>query len=64
MLGLVDRRGLSSGPGVVARKIVKAASTGRPGSRYPVGLGARSIVLARRLLPDRAMDAIIGRVFR
>jgi NAD(P)-dependent dehydrogenase (short-subunit alcohol dehydrogenase family) len=64
VLALVDRRGLSSGPGVVARKIVKAASTDRPRSRYPVGLGAGSIVGARKLLPDRALDAIISRVYR
>src|SRR6185312_13898100 len=43
VMALVDRRGLSSGPRVVARKIVKAASTARPRSRYPVGLGAGSI---------------------
>jgi NAD(P)-dependent dehydrogenase (short-subunit alcohol dehydrogenase family) len=64
VLALVDRPGLSSGPGVVARKIVKAATADRPRSRYPVGLGAGTILGARKLLPDRAMDALIGRVYR
>jgi NAD(P)-dependent dehydrogenase (short-subunit alcohol dehydrogenase family) len=53
-----------SGPDVVARKIVKAATTRRPKARYPVGRGAGSIVLARRLLPDGVMDAAIGRVYK
>jgi len=28
-----------------------------------VGRGAGSIVTARRLLPDRALDAVIGRLY-
>jgi NAD(P)-dependent dehydrogenase (short-subunit alcohol dehydrogenase family) len=58
-----DRPRLSSGPDVVARKIVKAATAGRPRARYPVGRGAGSIVTARRVLPDRAMDAVISRLY-
>jgi NAD(P)-dependent dehydrogenase (short-subunit alcohol dehydrogenase family) len=54
----------SSGPDVVAKKIVKAATTKHPRARYPVGRGAGSIVLARRLLPDAVMDAAIGTVYR
>jgi hypothetical protein len=49
---------------VVAKKIVKAATTRHPRARYPVGRGAGSVVLARRLLPDGVMDAAIGRVYR
>ena len=49
---------------VVARKIVRAATTARPRPRYPVGRGAGSIVLARRLLPDRVFDAAIGTMYR
>ena len=51
-------------PDVVARKIVKAATTSRPRPRYPVGRGAGSIVLARRLLPDRAFDAVVNSMYR
>jgi NAD(P)-dependent dehydrogenase (short-subunit alcohol dehydrogenase family) len=58
-----DQPRLSSGPDVVAQKIVKAATAGRPRTRYPVGRGAGSIVTARRLLPDRAMDAVISRLY-
>jgi NAD(P)-dependent dehydrogenase (short-subunit alcohol dehydrogenase family) len=54
---------VSSGPEVVARAIVKAATARRPRTRYPVGRMARSIVTARRLLPDRAIDAVIGRLY-
>jgi NAD(P)-dependent dehydrogenase (short-subunit alcohol dehydrogenase family) len=50
-------------PGVVARKILKAATTSHPRARYPVGRGAGSIVLARRLLPDRAFDAVVTRMY-
>ena len=53
----------SSGPDVVAKAIVRAATARRPKTRYPVGRGARSIVTARRLLPDRALDAVIGRLY-
>jgi NAD(P)-dependent dehydrogenase (short-subunit alcohol dehydrogenase family) len=51
-------------PVVVARKILKAATTSRPRARYPVGKGAGSIVLARRLMPDRAFDAMISTMYR
>ena len=51
-------------PVVVARKILKAATTARPRPRYPVGRGAGSIVLARRLMPDRAFDAMIGTMYK
>ena len=58
-----DRPAMSSGPEVVAKKIVKAATASRPRTRYPVGRGARSIITATRLLPDRAMDAVISRLY-
>jgi NAD(P)-dependent dehydrogenase (short-subunit alcohol dehydrogenase family) len=54
----------SAEPVVVARKIVKAATAAHPSARYPVGRGAGSILGARRLLPDRAFDAVVSRVFR
>jgi hypothetical protein len=58
-----DRPMRSSGPDVVAKKIVKAATTAHPRARYPVGRGAGSILAARRLLPDRAFDAIVARMY-
>ena len=64
VMARADDRAMSSGPDIVARKIVKAATTSRPRARYPVGRGAGSIVLARRLFPDVVMDAAIGRVYR
>ncbi len=63
VLEQADRPSRSSGPDVVARKIAKAASTRHPKARYPVGRSAGTIVRARKVLPDRAMDAIIGRMF-
>jgi NAD(P)-dependent dehydrogenase (short-subunit alcohol dehydrogenase family) len=54
----------SSEPVVVARKIVKAATTAHPAARYPVGRGAGTILGARKLLPDRAFDAVVTRIFR
>ncbi len=59
-----DRPGSASKPIVVAKKIVKAATVEKPSARYPVGRGAGTIVRARKLLPDRAFDAIIARTFR
>lgn len=60
----VDAKGRSSHPVVVAKKIVKAAAVKRPRARYPLGRSAGSIVRVRKMLPDRAMDAIITRMFR
>jgi NAD(P)-dependent dehydrogenase (short-subunit alcohol dehydrogenase family) len=54
---------MMSGPDVVGRKIARAATARRPRTRYPVGRGAGSLVTARRLLPDRAMDAVIARLY-
>jgi NAD(P)-dependent dehydrogenase (short-subunit alcohol dehydrogenase family) len=54
---------MMSGPDVVGRKIARAATARRPRSRYPVGRGAGSVVTARRFLPDRAMDAVISRLY-
>lgn len=60
----VETQGRASQPIVVANKIVKAATTRRPRARYPVGRSAGTIMRARKLLPDPAMDAIITRAFR
>ena len=53
-----------SSPDVVAKKIVSAATARRPKIRYPVGKGAGSIVLARRLMPDRVFDAMVNTQYR
>jgi len=64
MLETADNSPASSGPGVVARKIVKVATARNPRARYPVGRGAGTIVRARKVLPDGAMDAIISRAYQ
>jgi NAD(P)-dependent dehydrogenase (short-subunit alcohol dehydrogenase family) len=53
-----------SSPDVVAKKIVSAATARRPRIRYPVGRGAGALMLARRLMPDRAFDAAINTMYR
>jgi NAD(P)-dependent dehydrogenase (short-subunit alcohol dehydrogenase family) len=63
MLERVDNRVLSSGPETVARTIVKAATAHRPRSRYASGRGALLVPATRRLLPDRAFDAILSRAY-
>ncbi len=64
MLETAESPHASSGPEVVARKIVRAATVRSPRARYPVGRGAGTIVRARKVLPDGAMDAIITRAYR
>jgi NAD(P)-dependent dehydrogenase (short-subunit alcohol dehydrogenase family) len=48
----------------VADVIVKAATATRPKTRYAVGRGAKPAILARRILSDRAFDAIASRAMR
>jgi NAD(P)-dependent dehydrogenase (short-subunit alcohol dehydrogenase family) len=64
MLETADNSRASSGPDVVARKIVKVATARHPRARYPVGRGAGTIVRARKVLPDGAMDALISRAYQ
>jgi NAD(P)-dependent dehydrogenase (short-subunit alcohol dehydrogenase family) len=54
---------LGAGPEAVARTIEKAISARRPRSRYPVTASARVMLGLRRVLPDRAWDAVVGRTF-
>lgn len=61
---LAEADGGASSPDVVASAILRAATSRRPKTRYVVGAGARPAVLARRVLGDRAFDAVIRRVFR
>jgi NAD(P)-dependent dehydrogenase (short-subunit alcohol dehydrogenase family) len=50
---------ISTGPEPVGKKIVAAALANTPRVRYPVGRGGRSLLLARRLLPDAAFDYLV-----
>ena len=56
--------GLASAPEVLAKAIVRAATVGRPRTRYAVGLGAKPIILTRRVLPDRVYDRLVRLTFR
>jgi NAD(P)-dependent dehydrogenase (short-subunit alcohol dehydrogenase family) len=51
-------------PEKAAEAIVHALSARRPRTRYLVGADARGQALARRLLPDRALDRVVARVMR
>ena len=60
MLRRMEGPRFASTPEVVARKIAVAATTPNPRTRYPVGAGAGTATRARRVLPDRALDAIVS----
>jgi len=62
MLGNPSAISRGSDPDVVARAIERAVTAKRPRTRYAMGMGAKPILFARRVLPDRAMDAIFARV--
>ncbi len=49
-----------SDPDVVAAAVVKAVTARRPRTRYAVGAGAKPMVLAARLLPDRVRDRLVA----
>jgi NAD(P)-dependent dehydrogenase (short-subunit alcohol dehydrogenase family) len=49
----------SSPPEAVAKVVERALSSSRPRTRYLVTAGARAILVARRLLPDKAFDAML-----
>ena len=59
VLRRVDRSQMAAGPEVVAEVIAKAVQSAKPRTRYVVGGGARSILLAERILPDRGFDRFI-----
>jgi len=54
---------LGGGPETVARAIERAISSGRPKTRYKVTPSARLALAQRRLLPDRAWDALMRSQF-
>jgi NAD(P)-dependent dehydrogenase (short-subunit alcohol dehydrogenase family) len=53
-----------SSPDVVAKAIGRAVTARRPRTRYAVGAGAKPLVLATRLLPDRLMDRVVSGFYR
>ena len=50
---------MAAEPEAVAKVIEKALTSDRPKTRYPVTAGARLMLGARRILPDRAFDAVL-----
>jgi NAD(P)-dependent dehydrogenase (short-subunit alcohol dehydrogenase family) len=56
--GLLAR--LGGGPEVVAETIERAISSARPRARYTVTPSAKLLVSARKLMPDRAWDTLVG----
>ncbi|WP_045200133.1 oxidoreductase [Rhodococcus sp. B7740] len=51
----------ASPPEMVAKVVVKAATTRRPKTRYAVGFGARPLIFLRKRLSDRAFDSLMRR---
>jgi short-subunit dehydrogenase len=64
LLGGANTSSLVSPPEVVARSVSKSLKARHPRTRYASGGGARPILWARRLLPDRAFDALLRTMFR
>ena len=64
VLAKADETRAASPPTTVARTIAKAATARRPKTRYATGGGARSVLLANRLLTDRGWDRVITTAYR
>ena len=47
----------------MAKAIQKAITARRPRPRYPVTPSARLLLTQRKLMPDRAWDAMVGSSF-
>jgi NAD(P)-dependent dehydrogenase (short-subunit alcohol dehydrogenase family) len=65
-VGAYERGGFSrfgGEPDDVAKTIERAIAARRPRTRYPVTPSARIIMLVRRLLTDRAWDAMVARTY-
>ncbi|MFY1649712.1 oxidoreductase [Solwaraspora sp. WMMB762] len=60
----VEDGGPASPPSVVADAVARAVRARRPRTRYPVGRGAKVILAARRLLPDRGFDRFVRIMLR
>ena len=61
----ITSAGVASGmePSVVARAILRVATTARPQLRYLVGRQASLLILLKRLLPEPAFERVRRRVF-
>ena len=59
-----ERLPIAAGPEVVAEVIAHAVQNPKPRTRYAAGGGARGILLAERILPDRAFDRLIQLGYR
>jgi NAD(P)-dependent dehydrogenase (short-subunit alcohol dehydrogenase family) len=65
VLSVYERRPwLVSPPEVIARVVLAAVSARRPKARYVAGRGAKAVLLARRLLPDRGFDQFLATFYR
>jgi NAD(P)-dependent dehydrogenase (short-subunit alcohol dehydrogenase family) len=64
LLAGADRSSIVSPPEVVARTVSQSLRARRPRTRYASGGGARPILWARRILPDRAFDGLLRLMFR
>jgi len=62
-LKAADNKLMSSTAEVIAKTIVRAATAKNPSSRYHAGRGSILLPATRRLLPDRAFDAVVGTAF-
>jgi NAD(P)-dependent dehydrogenase (short-subunit alcohol dehydrogenase family) len=57
-------KGNVAGPEIVATRIEHAINAKRPRTRYPITTQARGLLFMRRLLPDRAWDALMRTQFK
>jgi short-subunit dehydrogenase len=55
---------LVSPPEVIAKAVARAVTARRPRTHYVVGGGAKPIIFARRVLPDRAFDRLIVAMYK
>lgn len=58
-----DRPGTSGTPEQVAKVIARAVAARRPRTRYATPAAAKVILAGRSLLPDRAFDRVVHRIF-
>src|SRR5688500_1924587 len=63
-LGSAERLPIAGGAEVVAEVVAHAVQSRKPRTRYAAGGGARGILLAERILPDRAFDRLIQLGYR
>ena len=54
---------LGGGPDTVAAAVERAITADRPRTRYAVTPSAHLFIWLRRVLPDRAWDAVVGTVY-